>query len=195
MTTIAAGAMESPLNITITGLSSPEPELQRGRKRRRDLLDVSNTRTQIPSGGSATFRGRCRHRSSSRCFDMSSLSRPTSQHQLLIRHHRNTSASLSPSRRKVLRIMQRSRSPSRSRSPCVSYNGMAMVQDAPKRRRQRSRTQSPSRNLTNMPMGLDINLHGGTTEITAMEAIVLLAAHQEVVPGERSAAEDSIGRG
>ncbi|KAI1845726.1 hypothetical protein JX265_000095 [Neoarthrinium moseri] len=64
-------SVQSPTNerlaeVILSAFSSPEPE-QRGRKRRRSpgpFLTV--TTRQIPSGESATFRGRSRHRSVSR---------------------------------------------------------------------------------------------------------------------------------
>ncbi|KAI1877133.1 uncharacterized protein JN550_001205 [Neoarthrinium moseri] len=123
-------SVQSPTNerlaeVILSAFSSPEPE-QRGRKRRRSpgpFLTV--TTRQIPSGESATFRGRSRHRSVSR-----------------IDGSRNTSRlrgwSLSPTRRKLLRIVKinrhRSQSPSRSRSP--------NTQEPSKRRRQRTRSRS-----------------------------------------------------
>ncbi|KAI2607509.1 uncharacterized protein GGS25DRAFT_523029 [Hypoxylon fragiforme] len=124
-----AAENESFIDITITTFSSPEPESQRGRKRGRSPPGgaLAVTATRIPSAESATFRGRCRHRSTSRI----DTSRATS---------RLRGGSLSPTRRRVIRVVQlnrhRSQSPSRSRSP----NG----QESSKRRRQR--TQSRSRN-------------------------------------------------
>ncbi|KAI1075620.1 hypothetical protein F5B20DRAFT_381718 [Whalleya microplaca] len=121
-----AAATEGLLDITITTFSSPEPDSQRGRKRRRSSPDsLAVTATQIPSGESATFRGRCRHRSTSRL----DLSRATS---------RLRCTSLSPTRNKLIRVVQlnrhRSQSPSRSRSP--------NTQEPTKRRRQRTRSRS-----------------------------------------------------
>ncbi|KAI3318624.1 hypothetical protein HD806DRAFT_306506 [Xylariaceae sp. AK1471] len=179
---------ETLLDITIRSLSSPEPENQRGRKRRRDLLEVSTGRPSIPSAESATFRGRCRCRSTSRYLDMSSLSRPTSQHRLFQANHRNTSASLSPSRRRMLRIIQltggrqRSQSPSRSQSPLTAYyKGLGMGQDAPKRRRQR--TRSRSRTHRNVPVGLDVGAHGDNVKTTAVDAVMLpFTAYEIVMP-------------
>ncbi|KAH9887103.1 hypothetical protein F4778DRAFT_757228 [Xylariomycetidae sp. FL2044] len=108
----------------IITVPSSEPDVQRGRKRRRTPPDALRpTAAHTPTGESATFRGRCRHRSTSR-FDLS----------------RNPSrlSSLSPSRRRLLRVVQvnrhRSQSPSRSRSK--------NTQDSPKRRRQRTRSRS-----------------------------------------------------
>ncbi|KAI0430170.1 hypothetical protein F5Y09DRAFT_239288 [Xylaria sp. FL1042] len=188
---------ETLVDITITPLS-PEPELQRGRKRRRDFFELGATagssgRPTLPSSESATFRGRCRYRSSSRYLDMS---RPTSQHQhrmlamgtnhtsnSIINNHphphphqRNASASPSPSRRKMIRITQlardrrpRSRSPSRSRSPPYAALGTALF--APRRRRQR--TQSRSRPHVNLPMGLEMTSRDDDVKIAALEAVVL----------------------
>ncbi|KAI1409346.1 hypothetical protein F5Y13DRAFT_92626 [Hypoxylon sp. FL1857] len=123
-----AVANEGYLDITLTTFPTPEPDNQRGRKRRRSppgTLAVAAAR--LPSTESATFRGRCRHRSTSRL----DASRNTS---------RLRGGSLSPTRRKLIRVVQlnrhRSQSPSRSRSP--------NTQEYSKRRRQR--TQSRSRN-------------------------------------------------
>ncbi|TGJ88293.1 hypothetical protein E0Z10_g415 [Xylaria hypoxylon] len=179
---------ETVLDITIT----PEPDLQRGRKRRRDFFEVGAGRTSIPSTESATFRGRCRRRSSSRYLDMASLSRPTSQHRMLAgNRQRHTSASPSPSRRKMIRITQlardrpRSLSPSRSRSP---YLGAALY--TPKRRRQR--TQSRSRAHTSMPVGFGMTSHGDDVKIAPVEALMLpVAAYEVAVPSEASMAEES----
>ncbi|KAI6087977.1 hypothetical protein F4821DRAFT_98014 [Hypoxylon rubiginosum] len=120
---------EGFIDITITTFSSPESDNQRGRKRRRSPPDaLAVTATRFPSTESATFRGRCRHRSTSRV----DVSRNTS---------RLRDGSLSPSRRRFLRVVQlnrhRSQSPSRSRGPNTT-------QESSKRRRQR--TQSRSRN-------------------------------------------------
>ncbi|KAI0132361.1 hypothetical protein BJ170DRAFT_245831 [Xylariales sp. AK1849] len=111
--------------LVISAFPSPEPEHQRGRKRRRSpppYLKV--TTTQIPSGESATFRGRSRHRSTSR-FDTS----------------RNTSrlrgGSLSPTRRKLLRVVKLNRHRSQSPSRCRSPNA-----DEPSKRRRRTRSRS-----------------------------------------------------
>ncbi|KAI0445920.1 hypothetical protein F4803DRAFT_95160 [Xylaria telfairii] len=183
------------LDITRTPLLSPEPELQRGRKRRRDL----SGRTTIPSGESATCRGRCRYRSSSRYMEMSSLSRPTSQHRMMAGnplHYRNTSASPSPSRRKLARITQlardhtqlardhsRSRSPSRTRSPCAAHAGLGTAQYFAKPRRHR--TQSRSRMLTSVPIGFETTSRGEEVKITAVEALVLpLIKYEIAAPGE-----------
>jgi hypothetical protein len=118
---------ERLLNLSITTFSASDPDMQRGRKRRRGPPDVleAAAAAQIASGESG-FRGRCRHRSTSRVDS----SRTTS---------RLRGGSLSPTRRKLLRIIQlnthhRSQSPSRSRSPTT--------QDPPKRRRQRTRSRS-----------------------------------------------------
>lgn len=112
--------------LVLSALSSPEPEHQRGRKRRREPpAYLTITTAQLPSGESATFRGRSRHRSISRI--------DTSRNPSRLR-----GGSLSPTRRKLLRVLQinrhRSQSPSRSRSPNKD--------DPPKRRRQRTRSRS-----------------------------------------------------
>ncbi|KAI0098210.1 hypothetical protein GGR51DRAFT_565802 [Nemania sp. FL0031] len=211
-------AAEMLLDITITTpLSSPEPELQRGRKRRRDFLEVGVGvgRTTIPSSESATFRGRCRYRSSSRYLDVSSLSRPTSQHRMMAgpSHYRNTSASPSPSRRKLIRITQlardgprSSRSPPRSsRSPyAYSYGGLGVGGAAghyvAKRRRQR--TPSRSRGHAGMsmsmpmPVGFEAASRGEEVKIAAVEALVLpLTKYEPAVPGDLSTAGESGGQG
>ncbi|CAJ2513776.1 Uu.00g018950.m01.CDS01 [Anthostomella pinea] len=160
----SAGAHENLLDITITTFSSPEPDNQRGRKRRRsspqDTLQV--TATQIPSGESATFRGRCRHRSTSR-FDMSRT--PSS-----IRR-----SSLSPTRRKLLRVLHlnrhRSQSPSRSRSP--------YTQDPPKRRRQRTRSRSRD--------------HNGESKTVDGAVLASFARPEIVIRSEGSAAQNKEG--
>lgn len=121
-----AVSSERLTEITLSSFSSPEPENQRGRKRGRSPATIFKVETvQIPSGGSATFRGRSRHRSTSRLDASSNTSRLRD-------------GSLSPTKKRLLRVVRlnrhRSQSPSRSRSP----NG----QDTPKRRRQRTRSRS-----------------------------------------------------
>ncbi|KAI1755210.1 hypothetical protein F4782DRAFT_439564 [Xylaria castorea] len=191
---------ETLLDITITPLSSPEPDLQRGRKRRRDFsFEVGAGRATIPSGESATCRGRCRYRSSSRYMEMSSLSRPTSQQRMIAgNRYRNTSASPSPSRRKLIRIAQlardrlRSQSPSRSRSPyaAAAHAGLGTAQYLAKRRRQR--TQSRSRIHTSVPVGFEMTSHGDEVKITAVEALMLpRATYKMAVPGGVSRTEKS----
>ncbi|KAK0637213.1 hypothetical protein B0T17DRAFT_103140 [Bombardia bombarda] len=116
--------------ISPAGLLSPDPDVQRGRKRRRELAKVGGT-SQVPSGESATLRGRCRNRSTS----VVTLSIYSSRNAS--RSGRDTSHS--PSRKHILRLIhvvhRRSQSPSRSRS---------LNAKAPSRRRQR--TTSRSRN-------------------------------------------------
>ncbi|KAI0815777.1 hypothetical protein GGR55DRAFT_362047 [Xylaria sp. FL0064] len=209
------GLVTEPLyDVTITSLS-PEPDLQRGRKRRRDFFEAGATaatgsRPTVPSSESATFRGRCRYRSSSRYLDMS---RPTSHHRMLgignssaattntnnnsiSNYHRNASASPSPSRRKMIRITQlardrrtRSISPSRSRSPPYAALGTPLF--APRRRRQR--TQSRSRPHASMPVGLEMTSRDDDGKFAAMEAIVLpVTTYDMGAPsGEGSMAESS----
>ncbi|OTB03298.1 hypothetical protein M426DRAFT_12657 [Hypoxylon sp. CI-4A] len=146
----SAVANESFIDITITTFSSPEPDGQRGRKRGRSPPEtLAITTARLPSTESATFRGRCRYRSSSRL----DVSRNTS---------RLRGGSLSPTRRKLIRVVQlnrhRSQSPSRSRSP---HN-----HDSSKRRRQR--TQSRSR------------IHeGGSTKV--IEPVVASFLRHEIV--------------
>ncbi|KAJ1333620.1 hypothetical protein MN608_03612 [Microdochium nivale] len=106
-------------------MASSDADMQRGRKRRRSPPDTQREDTHLISEESATFRGRCRHRSTSR-LDASRAS------------SRFRGGSLSPSRKKLLYIAnihrRRNQSPSRSRSPAAM--------DAPKRRRQRTRSHS-----------------------------------------------------
>ncbi|KAL7627640.1 hypothetical protein AAE478_001833 [Parahypoxylon ruwenzoriense] len=154
-----AVATEGFLDITITAFS-PEPDSQRGRKRRRSPQNaLAVTATRIPSTESATFRGRCRNRSTSR-FDAS----------------RNTShlraGSLSPIRRKLLRVAQvsrhRSQSPSRSCSP--------NVQESSNRRRQR--TQSRSRN------------HDGESRKAGESIVTSFLRHEIVIRNESSSSQE-----
>ena len=122
---------EATVHAVGTALSSPEPENQRGRKRRRSPMPFAIVSTaHNPSGESSTFRGRRRYRSTS-LVNLSS---------------RNTSGSFrdlsySPSRRRLLRVVQidrrRSQSPSRSRSAFGK-------QEPSKRRRHRTRSRSRS---------------------------------------------------
>ncbi|KAI0971363.1 hypothetical protein F4678DRAFT_81426 [Xylaria arbuscula] len=185
---------ETLVDITITTSLSPEPELQRGRKRRRDFFFEAGARPAIPSSESATFRGRCRYRSSSRYLDMS---RPTSQQQHKVlavsnsNKNSNRQASPSPSRRKMIRITQlagdrhpRSRSPSRSRS-CSPYVVFGTTLRAPRRRRHR--TQSRSRAHTSLPMGFETTSRSDDVKkITAVEAVVLPVTTYEVVASKAS---------
>ncbi|KAI1258394.1 hypothetical protein F5Y18DRAFT_357146 [Xylariaceae sp. FL1019] len=178
MTAPMVTANERLLDLSFNVLSSSE-ELQRGRKRRRDLLEANNIRTQIPSTDSATFRGRCRYRSTSRYLDMS-ISRPTSQRRLQRGSHRNKSTSLSPSRRKLLRVMQltsnhqRSQAPSRSRSPYNMYMSMDRKLETTKRRHQR--TRSRSRTHTHASLGPEFGPHHsgkGTCTLSTGIALVI----------------------
>lgn len=183
------------VTVTVSPLSSPEPELQRGRKRRRDFFEANAGRTAIPSAESATCRGRCRYRSSSRYLDVPSLSRPTSQHRMMARHHcRHTSASPSPSHRKLIRITQqtrehpRSRPASRSRSPYTTYTGPGTTQSMAKHRLQP--TQSRSRVYTSMPAGFEVASHGDEVGTAAVEAFVLpLTTYEIVLPSGVSTAK------
>ncbi|KAJ0118161.1 hypothetical protein J7T55_014614 [Diaporthe amygdali] len=116
-------------------LNYPEPET-RGRKRRRDPIQVTFRRpNHNPSTGS-TLRGRCRHRSPSR---LAIASRANS------RGTRDVSSSAS--KRRLVAVMtvrlenhRRSQSPSRSRSAGDSNVMLA------KRRRQRTQSRSRSHN-------------------------------------------------
>ncbi|KAI2635246.1 hypothetical protein GGS21DRAFT_490459 [Xylaria nigripes] len=171
MGTHSGAATDTLLDMTIASLSSLEPDLQRGRKRRRDFFRMGSGRAASPLGESATFRGRCRYRSSSRYMDMLSPSRPTSQPRMLVGDypHRNTAGSPSPSRRKMIRIMQfigtrqRNQPPSRSQSPYTSYNGLESAQDILRRRRQR--TQSRSRVHTCIPTGFGMTSLNGDDKL------------------------------
>jgi hypothetical protein len=111
--------------------SSPERNVQRGRKSRRmdDSSSPTTTDTKSPSG-EATIRGRRRYRSTS------IMAIPTSRDAS--RHFRDPSRSQSPPSRKfVLWVFiverRRSPSPSRSRSP--------NTRRARQRRRQRTRSR------------------------------------------------------
>ncbi|KAI1116902.1 hypothetical protein F5Y14DRAFT_448697 [Nemania sp. NC0429] len=193
----SGGATEIVFDVTVAPLSSPEPELQRGRKRRRDLLEVNAGRTAIPSGESSTFRGRCRYRSSSRYLDVSSLSRPTSQHRMMAGYHcRNTSASPSPSHRKLIRITQlarehpRSRPASRSRSPYPTYTGLGTATSTALRKLQG--TQSRSQAHTSIPVAFEMASHSDEIGTASVEALVLpLTTYEIVLPSEVSAAKDN----
>ncbi|KAI0406119.1 hypothetical protein F4802DRAFT_117316 [Xylaria palmicola] len=190
-------AAESLFDITIPPLASPEPEVQRGRKRRRDFFEVGTGRAAIESAESATFRGRSRYRSSSRYPDMSSLSRPTSQHRTMVDHHyRNTSGSPSPSRRKLIRIAQlatdcpRGQSPPQAQSLYGAYAGLGTSQSMAKRRRQR--TQSRSRPPTSMPMGFELTSRRDDVKLTTIEAVVLpLTTYEIALPTNVSTAKES----
>lgn len=121
-----ASATNERLAELVFSAMSPADIDQRGRKRRRSPAPfLTVAARQLPSGESSTFRGRSRHRSASRLDG--SRAAP-----------RMRDGSMSPTRRKILRIAQliarhRSQSPSRSRSP--------NTQEPPKRRRQRTRSR------------------------------------------------------
>ncbi|ETS83326.1 hypothetical protein PFICI_05202 [Pestalotiopsis fici W106-1] len=125
MDTQTLGTERLTTEVYLTTLSSAEAD-QRGRKRRRSPAPfLTVTTRQVPSGESTTFRGRSRFRSTSRLDGSRNVSRMRD-------------ASLSPTRRKILRMARliarhRSQSPSRSRSP--------HSQELPKRRRQRTRSR------------------------------------------------------
>ncbi|KAI1403378.1 hypothetical protein F4819DRAFT_451233 [Hypoxylon fuscum] len=133
-----AVANECFVDITITAFSSPEPDNQRGRRRLRSPPDtLAVTATRLPSTESATFRGRCRHRSTSRLDASRNASRLRG-------------GSLSPTRRRYLRVVQlhrhRSQSPSRSRSPNTN-------QESSGRRRQRTQSRSRIHNGESKKIG------------------------------------------
>lgn len=131
----AMADFSTPDHYTSCGLTSPDPE-SRGRKRRRDPISFTFTRPDhSPSAESCTFRGRSRHRSSSRLTVLSSRASSRARH-----------TSPSPSKRRLLGIIvirpenrRRSQSPSRSRSPGAPEMATAA---ASKRRRQRTRSRS-----------------------------------------------------
>lgn len=109
---------------------SPDPDVQRGRKRHRSLTRCDTTANHYGgTGESSTFRGRPRRRSTSPL----ALSSRASSRAIL-------NPSVSPTRKRLLRVVlldrRRSQSPSRSRSP--------NHQQAPPRRRQRTRSRSRS---------------------------------------------------
>lgn len=119
-----------PEHYASRGLSTPDPE-SRGRKRRREPISFTSTRAE-----SCSFRGRCRHRSSSRLAIVSSRANSRAGH--------TPSAS---SKGRLLGIIvlrpenhQRSQSPSRSRSP-----GMPEMAPASTSKRRRQRTRSRGR--------------------------------------------------
>jgi hypothetical protein len=125
-------------------LFSPEPELQRGRKRRRTPVPFAIvTTTKTLSGESATFRGRTRRRATS----VVGLSTLSSAFSSLNTSRTRADRSASPSRKKQFRFVPlveqchrpRSQSPSRSRSPTMP--GIEVSE----RRRRRQRTRSRSR--------------------------------------------------
>lgn len=120
---------------SLPAMSSPDIDVQRGRKRRRDPkppFSVGSTQ-QVPSG-EGTLRGRRRHRSTSR-FLATSSSRPGS-------HQSIRNASPSPSKKRMLRVLKIERR--RSQSPSRSRSAHHHDKDDPTRRR-RQRTQSRSR--------------------------------------------------
>lgn len=109
---------------------SPEPDSLRGRKRHRSLTRCEVQGANLgETGDSSTLRGRTRRRSTS-------LVNATSRAASASRGH--TENSMSPARKRLLRVValerRRSQSPSRSRSP----NGLQISL----RRRQRTRSRS-----------------------------------------------------
>ncbi|KAK2022847.1 hypothetical protein LX32DRAFT_657400 [Colletotrichum zoysiae] len=107
---------------------SPDPDTHRGRRRERSLTRCGLEVTHYGgTGESSTLRGRPRRRSTSPV----ALSSRASSRAI-------PSTSVSPMRKRLLRIVlfdrRRSQSPSRSRSP--------NHQQAPRRRRHRTRSRS-----------------------------------------------------
>ncbi|KAK1997151.1 hypothetical protein LX36DRAFT_84833 [Colletotrichum falcatum] len=107
---------------------SPDPDTHRGRKRDRSLTRCDLEATHYGgTGESSTLRGRPRRRSTS---PVAPSSRASSR--------AIPSTSVSPMRKRLLRIVlldrRRGQSPSRSRSP--------NHQQAPRRRRHRTRSRS-----------------------------------------------------
>lgn len=100
-------------------LDIPDDELQRGRKRRRSSGQTPPA--QIPSTGSTTLRGRCRHRSLSQ--------------SLTISVSKSSSSTIAPADGKP-----GAQSPRRRKSPGRKHLKNPMVQEI-----KRRRSQSPSR--------------------------------------------------
>ncbi|OIW32179.1 hypothetical protein CONLIGDRAFT_259505 [Coniochaeta ligniaria NRRL 30616] len=145
---------EEPINKRVT--FSPDPEAQRGRKRRRTPVPYAIvTTTKTLSGDSATFRGRSRHRATS-VLAMSTLSSTfSSRNPSLNRSDR----SASPSRKKLFRFpplaeqqhRRRCQSPSRSRSATVRGGDVSASESMRRRRRQRTRSRSRDHGITSHP--------------------------------------------
>lgn len=122
-------------------ISSPDPEA-RGRKRRRDPLNIFSLPRHKPSGESSTLRGRCRHRSASRMHLVSTST--TAAHTTSQRMDRDSPELLSPASENH----RRNRSPSRSRSPAASQleaEAVPAVTGSRRRQGRRQRTQSRGR--------------------------------------------------
>ena len=108
---------------------TPEPDGHRGRKRHRSLTRCELEGVNVGgTGESSTLRGRTRRRSTSQ---LDAASRTGS--------HSHVEPSVSPARKRLLRVLvldrRRSQSPSRSRSPNNFQKS---------RRRQRTRSRSRS---------------------------------------------------
>ncbi|KAI3402123.1 hypothetical protein diail_52 [Diaporthe ilicicola] len=121
----------SPKQHVSRAVASPDPEA-RGRKRRRDPIQVTFSRPHHNPSTGSTLRGRCRHRSPSR---LANASRTNSRS--------TRDASPSASKRRLVAVItvrpenhRRSHSPSRSRS-ARDPNVMSV-----KRRRQRTQSRS-----------------------------------------------------
>jgi hypothetical protein len=153
---------EEPFSKRVT--FSPEPEAQRGRKRRRTPVPFSIvTTTKTLSGESGTFRGRSRHRATS-LVALSGLSSTFSSRNPSTNR---TDRSISASRKRHFRFIplgeqqhrRRSQSPSRSRSATGLGNGDVSVL-YPERRRRRRRTRSRSRDhgITSHPASAGVAL-------------------------------------
>lgn len=120
---------------------SPEPDAHRGRKRHRSLTRCDLEATHYGgTGESSTFRGRPRRRSTS----LLALSSRGSSRAI-------PSTSVSPMRKRLLRVVlldrRRGQSPSRSRSP--------NHQQVPPRRRQRTRSRSRTHNTKDLYQAKD----------------------------------------
>lgn len=135
--------------------ASPDPEA-RGRKRRRDPLNLFSLPRHKPSGESSTLRGRCRYRSPSRMHLVSTSATATvaAAHTTAHRKGRDRpELSPAPEKRRLVGVVvlrpenhRRSQSPSRSRSPGGRSQVEAeVVPVVMMRQRRRQRTQSRSR--------------------------------------------------
>ena len=169
---------EEPFTKRVT--FSPEPDAQRGRKRRRTPVPFAIvTTTKTLSGESATFRGRSRNRATS-LVALSTLSSTFSSRNPSLNR---TDRSISPSRKKHFRFLplaeqqhhhhlhrRRSQSPSRSRSATAfAFGGGGGGGDASsglserrRRRRQRTRSRSREHGITSHPAS------GGGAEVASL---------------------------
>lgn len=124
-------------DLTATSFApTPEAESHRGRKRHRSLTRCGTTAVNGGgSGQSSTFRGRPRRRSTS---PLGAASRHPSRGPV--------DASLSPARKRLLRIVVIDREQRRSQSPSRSRSPRCQQQKKQQQSRRRRRTRSRSRN-------------------------------------------------